>query len=118
MLQKGEMISAFPEDDDEPVANITYSLCGEKVFEHIKARIFDMRSLDGVMICTDGVLAPYQSTENFKRSFVRPVVRRVIDGNTNDVKSFVYDLGLRSGVGDDVSLAMILKGNTKSKLYK
>ena len=118
MLQKGEMISAFPEDDDEPVANITYSLCGEKVFEHIKARIFDMRSLDGVLICTDGVLAPYQSTENFKRSFVHPVVRRVLDGKTNDVKNFVYDLGLRSGVGDDVSLAMILKGNTKSKPYK
>lgn len=118
LLRNGEISSAFPDDGDEPVANVTYSLCGEKAFEHMNARIFDMRSLDGVLLCTDGVLGPYQSTENFKRSFVRPVVRRVLDGKTNEVKEFVCDLGLRSGIGDDVSLAMILKDGTKSRHYR
>ncbi|MBE6577805.1 MAG: protein phosphatase 2C domain-containing protein [Ruminococcaceae bacterium] len=118
LVKNGELYPAFPEDEDEPVANVTYSLCGEKAFEHMNARIFDMRTLDGVLICTDGILGPYQSTENFKRSFVRPVVRRVLDGKTNEVKNFVCDLGLRSGIGDDVSLAMILKGSTRSRFYR
>ena len=118
LIRNGEIAPAFPEDVDEPVANITYSLCGEKAFEHMNARIFDMRGLDGVLLCTDGVLGPYQSTENFKRSFVRPVVRRILDGKTNEVKRFVCDLGLRSGIGDDVSLSMIVKESAKSKFYR
>ena len=118
LLKNGEIAPAFPEDDDEPVANVTYSLCGEKAFEHMNARIFDMRSLDGVLVCTDGVLGPYQSTENFKRSFVRPVVRRILDGKINEVKQFVCDLGLRSGIGDNVSLAMILKDSTRLRYYR
>ena len=118
LIKNGEIAPAFDEDEDEPVANVTYSLCGEKAFEHMNARIFDMRQLDGVLLCTDGVLGPYQSTENFKRSFVRPVVRRILDGKTNEVKEFVCDLGLRSGIGDDVSLSMILKDITKSRFYR
>ena len=118
LLKNGEIAPGFPEDDDEPVANVTYSRCGEKAFEHMNARIFDMRSLDGVLVCTDGVLGPYQSTENFKRSFVRPVVRRILDGKINEVKQFVCDLGLRSGIGDDVSLAMILKDSTRLRYYR
>lgn len=118
LLRNGEIAPAFPEDEDEHVANVTYSLCEEKAFEHINARIFDMRTLDGVLLCTDGVLGSYQSTENFKRSFVRPVVRRILDGKTNEGKQFVCDLGLRSGIGDDVSLSMILKGSTRSRFYR
>ena len=118
LLKNGEIISAFVEDEDEPVANVTYSLCGEKAFEHMKARIFDMKSFDGVLICTDGVLAPYQSIENFKNCFVHPVVRRIIDGKTSEVKDFICDLGLRSGIGDDVSLSMILKDTAQSKFYE
>lgn len=118
LIKNGEIATAFDEDDDEPVANVTYSLCGEKAFEHMNARIFDMRSLDGVLVCTDGILGPYQSTENFKRSFVRPVVRRVLDGKVGEVKQFVCDLGLHSGIGDDVSLAIILKGDTRSRYYR
>jgi hypothetical protein len=118
LIRNGEIAPAFSEDEDEPVANVTYSLCGEKAFENMNARIFDMRQLDGVLLCTDGVLGPYQSTVNFKRSFVRPVVRRILDGKTNEVKSFVCDLGLRSGIGDDVSLSMILKDTAKSRFYR
>ena len=54
LVKGGQCISPFTEDEDEPVANVTYSLCGEKAFEHMNARIFDMRSLDGVLLCTDG----------------------------------------------------------------
>lgn len=118
LIKNGEIRPAFPEDQDEPVANITYSLCAENAFEHIKASIFNVRSFDGVLLCTDGVLGPYQSTENFKRSFVRPVVGRVIENKTDDVKRFICDLGEKSGVGDDVSLSMIVKNNANSKFYK
>lgn len=118
LIKNGEIAPAVLEDEDEPVANITYSLCSEKAFEHMNARIFDMRSLDSVLLCTDGVLGPYQSTENFKHSFVRPVVRRILDGKTKEVKQFIRDLGLKSGIGDDVSLAMIVKDDTKVKKYQ
>ena len=118
LLRDGEICPAFKEDSDEPVANVTYSLCDERAFDHMHASIFNMSALDGVLLCTDGVLAPYQSTKNFKNSVVRPVVRRVLEGKTNDVKSFIEELGARSGVGDDVSLSMILKDNVKAKFYQ
>lgn len=118
LIKNGEISSAFPEDEEEPVANVTYSLCGEDAFEHMSARIFDTRNLDGVLLCTDGVLGPYQTVENFKNSFVRPVVRRILDGKVGEVKQFVCDLGLRSGIGDDVSLSMILKDSVKSRFYR
>ena len=118
VFKNGEVTSAFPEDENEPVANITYSLCGEDAFEHMQSQIFDARRVDGVLLCTDGVLGPYQSTDNFKRSFVYPVVRRVLDEKVNEIKCFIHDLGLRSGIGDDVSLAMIVKDTTRSKLYR
>ena len=117
LLKNGEMMPAFPECEDEPVANVTYSLCGEDAFEHMHAAIFDLQSLDGVLLCTDGVLGPYQSLENFKLSFMRPVTRRVLEGKVNEVKGFVEELGLRSGIGDDVSLAMLLKSNARAKFY-
>ena len=118
LIKNGEIAPAFPEDEDEPVANITYSLCGEKAFEHMSARIYDMRQLDGVLLCTDGVLGPYQSVENFKRSLVRPVVRRVLEGKVCEVKDFICDLGQKSGIGDDVSLSMIMKTDIKSRYYE
>ena len=118
LIRNGEIISAFEDDEDEPVANVTHSLCGDKAFEHMKARIFNVSKLDGVIVCTDGLLGPYQSTENFKLSFVRPAVRRILNGNIRELKDFICDLGMRSGIGDDVSLAMILKNNTKERFYR
>ena len=117
LIRNGEITSAFKEDEDEPVANVTYSLCGDKAFEHMKARIFDVNKLDGVLVCTDGLLSPYQNTENFKLSFVRPAVRRILSGDVRELKDFICDLGIRSGIGDDVSLAMILKRDTREKYY-
>lgn len=118
LFKNGNLFSAFTEDEEEPVANLTYSLCSENAFEHMKARIFDMRAYDGVLLCTDGILAPYNNVENFKRSFVNPVITHLLDGKYNEVKQFICKLGTQSGVGDDVSLSMILKTNTKSQYYK
>ena len=117
LLRGGEMAPAFDDGEDEPVANVTYSLCSEKAFDHMHASIFDMRNIDGLLICTDGILKPYRSNENFKRSFMRPVVRLLLDGEAREIKDYVRELGLKRGDGDDVSLAMILKNSTKSKNY-
>lgn len=118
LLKNGALISAFGADEDEPVANVTHSLCGEDAFEHMHAKVFDARRVDGVMLCTDGVTGPYQSIENFRRAFVRPTVRCVLEGNVHAIKRFVRDLGRHSGTGDDVSLAMILKNDVKTKYYR
>ena len=118
LFKNGEISSPFPEDDDEPAANLTYSLCGEDAFAHMKARILDVGAWDGVLLCTDGVLGPYQSIENFKLSFVRPVVHRILEGDVDGVKSFVRELGASRGSGDDVSLAMIVKNDTGIKDYQ
>jgi hypothetical protein len=77
-----------------------------------------MRSFDGVLACTDGILSPYRTVDNFKRSFVYPVLRCVLSQRTNEVKNFVRDLGTKSGVGDDVSLSMIVRNNANLKFYK
>ena len=117
LIKNGDIRSAFDEDEDEPVANITYSLCAENAFEHIKASIFDMRSFDGVLLCTDGVLAPYRTIANFKEFFVAPVVGCVINDKIDEVKNFICELGTKSGIGDDVSLSMMLKRNVRAKFY-
>lgn len=114
----GKIVPAFSESEDEPVANLTYSLCGEDAFSHMHAAIFDMRQCDGVLLCTDGILASYQTIENFKRYFMRPVIHHASLRNTREITNFVQTLGTRSGVGDDVSLAMILKTKIKAKNYK
>lgn len=118
LMKNGEIAPALPDDDDEPVANVTYSLCSEDAFEHLKVKVYDMRQLDGVILCTDGILGAYQTEENFKTSFVHPVVRKTLDGKVNEVKEFIRELGERSGIGDDVSLSLILKSNIKVKYYQ
>lgn len=115
LLKKDEVIAAFPDDEDEPVANVTYSLCGEDAFEHMHARIFDAHAVGGVLACTDGVLAPYQSMENFRKSFVRPVIHLVAEEKSREVKDFIKKLGAESGIGDDVSLAIMLKTSYNRK---
>lgn len=118
LIKNGKITPAFPEDEDEPVANVTYSLCGEDAFEHISAKIFDVRECDGVLLCTDGVLGPYQTVENFNSSFVRLAVRNVLCGKTGEIKNFVRELGKSKGIGDDVSLAMIVNDKVKAKYYQ
>jgi serine/threonine protein phosphatase PrpC len=117
LLKDGAMLPAFS-DEEEPVANLTYSLCNEDAFDHLHVKIFDFRHLDGVLLCTDGVLSPYQSFENFNRSFVRPTVRSLLDGESREVRDFVQLLGRERGCGDDVSLSVLVKHTANRRRYE
>ena len=95
--------------DDDTVANITYSMCGDDVYKHMHGAIYNKKDIDSVLICTDGVLNPYQSYDNFYSSFVLPILKLIKDGKDNEVEAFIKELGLKSGIGDDVSLGILMK---------
>ena len=108
LIQDGAATPAF-EDDDEPVANITHSMCQEDAYNHLKAEIFDFNDFDGVFLCTDGLLNPYGSLSNFSDSLVMPTVKKCREGKMPEIAEFVNRLGAEIGTGDDVSLSFILK---------
>lgn len=109
LLSKGIATQAFI-DDDSNVANVTSSICQEKAHDHLNIAVYKARGNDGVLICTDGLLAPYQSYKNFQLSFIKPVCRKFSKGNkTKDIISFIDLLAKKKGVGDDVSIGLILK---------
>lgn len=108
-IKDGGIVPLLDDDDEETVANITYSMCEENAGKHLKVGVFDFGEFDGVLICTDGTVNPYSDLENFNRSFVVPVVREMQRGNSDKVGRFMQKLGAEIGIGDDVSLAMILK---------
>ena len=109
LLSKGMGIQAFV-DDENNVANITSSICQEKAHDYLDIAVFKLRPYDGVVICTDGLLAPYQSYANFQNCFIKPVWRKFSKGNkTNDIVRFINSLAKKKGIGDDVSVGVILK---------
>lgn len=108
ILKDGQIQSAFQDDDDEPVANITYSLCQEDAYKHLNVSIFDARAIDGALICTDGVVNPYQNLANFNVSFAQPICALARNGELREIEQFVVKLGAEIGVGDDVSLGLML----------
>ena len=116
-FKNGELFEVF-DNSDEPMGNVTHSLCSEDSFEHIRAKILDLNSVDGVLLCTDGVLNPYRTLENFNNAFVKPTVRHLICKQDRQVSDFIELLGRKSGVGDDVSLAVMLKTTTRECYYK
>ena len=63
------------EDDEAAVANLTYSLCSDDAYNHLKIKVIDNAELLSVFISTDGVLTPYQSLNNFKSSFIFPIFK-------------------------------------------
>ena len=104
------------EDDNDNVANITCSICQEKAFNYLHITVMKKTNLDGFMICTDGLLTPYQSYSNFRNSFVSPLLRKFSKKDaTPEVEKFVVKLADNLGVGDDVSLGLILKGPKKKR---
>lgn len=111
IVKDGQIQSAFADDDDEPVANITYSLCQEDAYKHLNVSIFDARMLDGVIICTDGVVNPYQNLTNFNESFAQPICTLARKGELREIEQFVVKLGTEIGIGDDVSLGLILNND-------
>ena len=95
------------EDNEETVANITYSMCMEDAFDHIKAEIYELGEFSALILCTDGVVNPYQNMDNFRDSFIRPIITKFVSGQRNDINTFIEALGTKLGIGDDVSLGII-----------
>jgi len=117
-IQRGKIVKLFDTDDD-PAGNITYSMCQDDAFNHLRVRIIDFRTLDGVILCTDGLSSPYQSYDNFNNSFVKPMVLETLKTkSTNHVYEFVEQIAQKLGVGDDVSLSFILKDDISKLSYR
>lgn len=114
-IKGGNIVPLLQSDDEETVANITYSMCEEHAGKHLEVGVFDFSALDGVLICTDGTVNPYSDLENFNRSFVVPVVNEMQSGNSDKVEQFMRRLGSEIGIGDDVSLSMILKSRKETE---
>lgn len=95
-------------DDDLTAANITYSLCQEDAYLHLEIGVFRRKDFDGVLICTDGLLTPYQSYRNFQEYFVTPMLKKFKRGDRQaDIIKFINVLAKSKGVGDDVSMGLI-----------
>lgn len=111
VTEDGDSGSVFPDDDNEPVANMTYSLCSENAYTKIAVQYLVMLKgyVNGILLCTDGVTNPYLSYENFTKSFLAPIVKKLeAEGNKAipELISFVDKLGSKIGTGDDVSVAL------------
>lgn len=119
LVKNGKIVKPFEEDDDEPVANVTYSMCGDNVISHMNVRILNFDDYDGVLLCSDGLVNPYQNYSNFEASFVRPVFNNVLTtGELGRVGEFVEVLASKAGIGDDVSLAFIMRKRIRKWFYK
>ena len=117
IVRKGQLYTAF-EEDDETVANLTYSMCQEDAYKHLKVEIFDFSDLDGVLVCTDGVVNPYQSLINFREKFVKPICIKLQEGKLVEIDGFITAMGEKIGIGDDVSLAMAMKTGISLRGYR
>ena len=108
LLKRGQIIPAV-EDDEEAVANFTYSMSQDDAYSHLKVKIYDFSSLNGVIVCTDGLINPYQSIGNFQESFVKPICKKIKEGKLIEVDDYIKIMGEEIGIGDDVSFGIILK---------
>ena len=117
-VKKGIVEPVFNAEDDDTVANITYSMCAEDAYKHINVAILDLREYDGVIACTDGVLNPYRNLPNFTVSFVKPVICRLINDDYCAIADFIEKLGNRLGIGDDVSFSVMMKSDVSARHYK
>lgn len=109
LLQKESAMPMFAENDEEQVGNLTYSMCEDDTFQHMQAGVFEKKSFDGVLLCTDGVVNPYQNYMNFSEYFIKKAVADLKGGNAKKLEDFIVSLGLKDGLGDDVSLVVWLK---------
>jgi hypothetical protein len=117
LVKKGVCLSPFPEDEDEPVANLTYSLCQDDAFSHLHVATHEASAYEGAVVCTDGMINPYQSLPNFSSSLVMPAMLKLYLGKTDELSRFVSDVGLRLGTGDDVSLGIVAKDRLPIRTY-
>ena len=115
LLKGGSCVLPFPEDEDEPVANITYSLCQDEAYSHLQVAIHELSDYDGAIVCTDGMLNPYANLENFSRSLVLPTMANLLRGEGGKLAEFVTEMGAKLGNGDDVSLGILIKDNLSKR---
>lgn len=109
LLQKGNVMPMFLENDEEQVGNLTYSMCEDDAFQRMQSVVFEKKCFDGVLLCTDGVVNPYQNYQNFTDYFIRKVLTDLKNGNSKELEEFIVSLGQKNGIGDDVSLCMWIK---------
>lgn len=117
-FKRGEVSPVFVDDSDENVANLTYSMCQTDAFKHLSVKIIDLSAVDGALVFTDGLINPYRSLENFAKAFVGPVICELIENKTEEVDAFITEMGEKIGIGDDVSVGVLLSPDIKAKYYK
>ena len=118
LVKSGIVTPAFVEDEDEPVANITYSLCQDDAFSHLLVSVHELSAYDGAVVCTDGMINPYQNLSNFSTGLIAPSIATLNTGNAKSLEAFVGQVGTRLGTGDDVSLGIVVKDKLSSRIYK
>lgn len=116
-LKNRQITPAF-EEDDEQAANLTHSLCEEDASRFLHVSVADARTVDGVLLCSDGVVNPYGNLDNFRRSFVLPALRSLANAKPNELSEFIVSLGETKGTGDDVSIAVLFKERVVKKYGK
>jgi serine/threonine protein phosphatase PrpC len=116
-VRKGQIYQVFA-DDEETVANITYSMCQEDAYEHLRVEIYDFADLDGVIVFTDGLINPYQSLSNFRDKFVKPICLKMQDGKQTEIDEFITQIGNKIGIGDDVTFGIAMKTGISLRGYK
>lgn len=117
LVRKGEIALALP-DDEETVANTTYSMCQEDAYEHLKIEIYDFSDLDGVVVCTDGLINPYRSMGNFRDKFIKPICMKLQDGKQAEIDEFIVSVGEKIGIGDDVTFGIAMKTGISLRSYR
>ena len=118
LVKSGIVTPAFAEDEDEPVANITYSLCQDDAFSHLSVAVHELTAYDGAVVCTDGMINPYQNLSNFSSGLIAPAIATLNAGKSKSLEAFVREVGARLGTGDDVSLGIVVKDKLSSRIYK
>ena len=116
-IKKGLIAPLFMEDE-ESVANLTCSMSQEDAYKHLNVEIYDFSRLDGVMVCTDGLINPYQNLNNFRNGLVIPISAKLIEGKSSEIGEFIQELGERIGNGDDVSLGIAMRSDVSLRRYK
>lgn len=115
-IKKGQVGAVFV-DDEETVANITYSMCQEDAFKYLRVGIYNFSDFDGVIVCTDGLVNPYQNLANFRDKFVKPICIKMLEGKQNEVNDFIVLMGEKIGIGDDVTLGFAIKTGISLRSY-
>ena len=116
-FKKGKFIQIFDNEND-PVGNVTNSMCQEDAFKYIKLLVLPANTVDGVILCTDGLSSPFQTYQNFHNSFIKPNIRKIlISQSYSYLKDEVDRIAKELGIGDDVSVSLILNEKTKIKDY-